>query len=268
MFHTFQPYIDEPPGLDSSWFGEGLAMVYEGRLPLRFGLITPDEYLKLINFSAGRYYTSAMAAVPNSEVSKRFWADTRIRTLPYDRSLFYFIGVDGQVRKSSGGKRSLDDLMLAMLRIEHSGKTTSNADWEAVLEAELGSAAVGQFHAFLDGALQAPPSGAFGPCFERISKPLRRYEVGFDPAVLAEPKRIVLGLVAGSAAAQAGLQNGDEIVVPVPQDNIQGRQTERLGLSIRRDGREFPVSYLPRGETVEAYQWQRVAGVPDSACAL
>ncbi len=35
---------------------------------------------------------------------------------------------------------------------------------------------------------------------------------------------------------------------------------------IRRDGRDFPISYLPRGETVQAWQWERVPGVPDSRC--
>jgi hypothetical protein len=64
------------------------------------------------------------------------------------------------------------------------------------------------------------------------------------------------------------LRDGDEIVVPVPQDGIQGNQGERLKLTIRRDGRTFPIVYLPRGETVAAYQWQRRAGVPDAGCAL
>jgi hypothetical protein len=268
MFHTFQPFIAQPVGLASSWFGEGLAMFYEGRLPLRFGLILPTDYLHIINFSAGRYYTSIMARVPNSEIAERFWADTRIRTLPYDRGLFYFSVVDDQVRKASSGKQSLDDLMFGMLKLERAGKSTSDSDWETALSRNLGAAAVSEFRAFLDGKLQVPPSDAFGPCFQQTSRPLRRYEVGFDPAVLAEPKRLVRGLVLGSAAATAGLRNGDEIVKPVPQDNIQGDQAQILMLTIRRDGKVSPISYLPRGETVEAYQWERVNGVPDSACPL
>jgi hypothetical protein len=268
MFHTFQPYIEDPAGLESSWFGEGLATFYQRRLPLRFGLISSQQFLKDLNVHAGRYYTSAMATVPNAEVPKRFWADTRIRTLPYDRGMLYFATIDDAVRKKSGGKRSLDDLMLAMLRLERGGRVLTNADWEAQLERELGRGAVAEFRAFLDGRMPVPASDAFGPCFERTTVPLRRYVLGFDPAVLAEPKRIVRGLVAGSAAATAGLRDGDEIVVPVPQDGIQGNQGERLKLTIRRDGRTFPIVYLPRGETVAAYQWQRRAGVPDAGCAL
>lgn len=268
MFHTFQPYIDEPAGLESSWFGEGLATLYQRRLPLRFGLITPAAFLEDLNYHAGRYYTSLKAAVPNSEVPAYFWADTRIRTLPYDRGMLYFASVDDAVRKRSAGTRSLDDLMLAMLAKQKQGDTLTNADWEALLRAELNDEAVTMFRDFLQGAMQLPSSEAFGPCFRRVSKPLRRYDLGFDTAVLAEPTRIVRGLAAKSAAAAAGLRDGDEIMVPIPQDGIQGNQTELIKLVVRRDGRTFPVSYLPRGETVQAWQWERNPAVPDARCAL
>jgi len=268
MFHTFQPFISEPAGLESSWFGEGLASLYEARLPLRFGQIGPKGFLDEINFGAARYYTSAMATVPNSEIPGRFWADTRIRTLPYDRGMLYFAVVDAAMRKAHGGKRSLDDLVLAMLARQEAGGRTTNADWEALLEKELGGDAVAGFRAFLGGAMPLPESDAFGPCFRRTSAPLRRYEVGFDPAVLAQPRRIVRGVVAGSAAYEAGLRDGDEITVPVPQDGIQGDQQQRLTLQLRRADREFAITYLPRGEVVDAYQWERVAGVPDERCAL
>lgn len=85
--------------------------------------------------------------------------------------------------------------------------------------------------------------------------------------MLIEPSRIVRGLVAGSAAAQAGLRNGDHIVRPVPQDGIQADQTASMYLLVERDGKTLSIDYLPRGETVDAYQWQRIAGVADSACA-
>jgi predicted metalloprotease with PDZ domain len=97
---------------------------------------------------------------------------------------------------------------------------------------------------------------------------LRRYETGFEPQVLAEPRRIVRGVVGGSNAYRAGLRDGDEIVDPVPQDGIQGDQDLELTLKLRRGEQVFEISYLPRGEAVEAYQWERISGVPDSDCAL
>jgi len=268
MFHTFQPRINDPDGLASAWFTEGLATFYQRRLPLRYGMITPSAFLDDLNYYAGRYYTNVMATVPNAAIPTRFWSDTRIRTLPYDRGMFYFATVDEAIRLRSGGKRSMDDAMFAMLALQAAGKSTRYADWEAILTREIGPGAVADFRASLAGRMQLASSSAFGPCFRRISKPLRRYELGFDTAVLAEPKRTVRGLVSGSAAALAGLRNGDDIVDPVPQDRIQGDQTERLTLKVRRDGKTFAIAYLPRGETVSASQWKRTAGVPDKRCAL
>jgi hypothetical protein len=50
---------------------EGLAVLYEGRLPLRYRLITPDAFLQNLNSHASRYYSSVMATQPNSEVAAR-----------------------------------------------------------------------------------------------------------------------------------------------------------------------------------------------------
>lgn len=268
MFHTFQPYIASPAGLESSWFGEGLATFYQARLPFRFGMLTPAAYLADINWTAARYYTSSMARAPNSEVPLRFWADTRIRTLPYDRGMLYFVTVDDALRKSSGGKISLDDLMFAMLAIEKTGKVTDNGDWEGLLTQHLGPKAVDDFRAFLNGAMPLPASDAFGPCFRRITRSLRRYELGFATDVLAQPRRVVRGLVPGSAADLAGLRNGDEIIDPVPQDGIQGEQTELIRLKVRRGKDVLPISYLPRGETVDAFQWEFATGSGRKDCAL
>jgi hypothetical protein len=95
---------------------------------------------------------------------------------------------------------------------------------------------------------------------------LRRYELGFEPKVLAEPRRIVRGLVPRSAAALAGLRNGDEILRPVGQDAIQGDQQRELELQIRRDGRYFSIRYLPRSESMSVWQWQRDPAVAATAC--
>jgi hypothetical protein len=56
------------------------------------------------------------------------------------------------------------------------------ASWEALLRANLGEDVAQQRHARLDGAAPLPASDAFGPCFKRISQPMRRYEFGFAPS--------------------------------------------------------------------------------------
>jgi predicted metalloprotease with PDZ domain len=270
MFHTFQPLMAREDGIDdslsASWFNEGLAVFYQSALPFRYEMVSGEAYLRDLNYHAARYYTNALGSAPNSEVPKRFWEDTRIRTLPYDRGFLYFATVDEAVRKDSSGKRSLDDLMLEMHGRQRNGMTVTQADWEAVLRRELGEPGVAALRDMLEGKAPLPASDAFGPCFQRVSRSMRRYQLGFEPKVLIEPKRIVRGLIAGSAAETAGVRNGDEIMLPVGQDAIQGEQEGVLSLQLRRGDETLTIAYKPRGETVDAWQWQRVAAHPDQAC--
>jgi predicted metalloprotease with PDZ domain len=264
MVHTFVGSLDGGEELANSWFAEGIAVYYERLLPWRFGAISADAFLSDVNKTAGRYYTDLLNNTPNAEIPARFWADTRVRVLPYDRGSLYFARVDSEIRRASGGTRSLDDLILAMLARRRQGQLVDQAAWNDLVTRELGDKGRGEFQAMLAGALVLPDSDAFGACFRRTTAPLRRYELGFDTKVLIEPKRIVRGLVAGSAAERAGVRNGDEIAKPVPQDAIQADQNATLTLLIRRDGGTLPITYLPRGETVMANQWARTGA---SGCA-
>lgn len=267
MYHTFQPRMEPEPGsMSTSWFTEGTAVYYAWTLPLRFGLSKGDYLLGQVNISAMRYYTSIKASLPNEAVARNFWADTRIRMLAYDRGAFYFAIVDQQIRRRSGGKRSLDDLMLILKEREDAGHKLQAVDWERAISDELGPSAVTDFRGMLAGKLQLPRSDVFGPCFRRVSVPIRRYELGFDPNVLIEPERIVRGLVPGSEAEKAGLRDGDRLVNAVPQDVAASRETYKLTFPVRRDGREFIISYLPRGEAVATPQWKRVVASRNPAC--
>jgi predicted metalloprotease with PDZ domain len=259
MVHTFAGTLDGAQELDGSWFSEGIAVYYERLLPWRAGLISADAFLSDLNKTAGRYYTDLLNDTPNDQIPARFWAETRVRVLPYDRGSLYFAKVDSEVRKASGGKRSLDDLILAMLARRRQGLPADKAAWVGLVTHELGDAGKTEFDAMLSGALVLPDSDAFGACFRRTTAPLRRYELGFDSKVLIEPKRIVRGLVAGSAAERAGVRNGDAIIKPVPQDGVQADQQATLTLLIRRGDQTLSITYRPRGETVAAYQWQRTS---------
>jgi len=267
MLHTFVGSLDTPPGMESSWYSEGLAVYYARLLALRAGQITPAQFLADLNSTAGRYYTDALIHTPNHEIGPNFWIDTRIRVLPYDRGSMYFAVVDGELRATSGGKVKLDDLLLAMLDRRKHNLPLDQADWVEQLKTHLGEKGKDEFEAMLGGAIQLPEPQGFGPCFTRITKPMRRYQLGFDPKVLVEHKRIVRGLIPGSAAELAGIRNGDEITKPVPQDMLQGQQDGILTLELLRDGKPLKISYLPRAETVDAYQWARTGNLPDNACA-
>jgi hypothetical protein len=265
--HNWVSSIAGPPG-SSSWYSEGMTVALTRRILLRSGLFSPQEFLDSVNESALSYYTNALNTTPNAEIAAGFWRDTRIRSLPYSRGPLYFAEVDAAVRAKSGGKRSLDDLAKAFNERREAGEEVSGDTWRELVVAELGEAGSKGLDAMLAGTLIIPPSDAFGPCFAREEKPVRRFELGFNRESLFDEPRVVAGLVAGSEAEKAGIRDGDTILQPVPLEEAQSKPDQSLKLQLSRDGKSFDVEYLPRGEAVTTYLWQRVAEVPDSECAL
>ena len=262
MIHTWTA-----SGLGGQWYGEGIAVHYQALLPMRAGMLTPAQYLDDINDTARRYYTNALNDTPDSEIAARFWEDTRIRTLPYDRGAMYFAVLDGKIRRASGGKRSLDDLIREMVRRRRAGESVPESGWLDLLAKDLGEDGRRVHADMLAGRLMLPESGDFGPCFARTTGKFRRFDLGFEPKSLVGDVKTIRGLVAGSEAAKAGLRDGDVVTYSVAMDSVQGDPMRTLTLRVTRDGATFPITYLPRGETVDAWQWARVGGVPDGKCA-
>jgi predicted metalloprotease with PDZ domain len=267
IVHNWPGSLSGPNGI-VAWYGEGLAEFYSATIPWRAGLITTEDFLAQVNERAQSYYGNPVNTAPASEIAAKFWTDTRVRKLPYDRGAFYMAMVDAQIRAKSGGERRLDDLVKAMLARKQAGQSYDTEAWLDLLDKELGPQARTEFDAMMAGKLLVPPSDAYGPCFRRDSAQFRQFELGFDSASLAGAPRIVKGLVPGSGAERAGLKNGDEITQPVVLDAVQGKPEATITLKVRRGGQDFEITYLPRGEAQQGYRWSRVASVPDSQCAI
>ena len=267
MSHKWVGGVSGQPGA-TSWFSEGANVFFTRRVPLAAGLMTPEQYIADVNHHTVRYYTNAINDLPNDQIPGLFWSDTRVRTLPYDRGSLYFARVDAQVRAASAGERGMNDLFFQLDGLRNAGTPVTAETWADIVAAELGETARDEFWAMMDGALQVPPADAYGPCFERVSNDSRVFELGFDPASLVSSPRVVTGLVPGSNAAEAGLQDGDEILQSVALEGVQSDDTRTLSLSVRRNGRDFSLDYLPRGEAVTVYTWEIVDGADDMSCAL
>ena len=248
------------------WYGEGIAVYYQARLPWRAGLISADEFLDDLNETARRYYSNALNATPDAQIAPRFWEDTRIRVLPYDRGGLYFAVLDGKIRRASGGKRSVDDLVREMNRRYAAGAPTTDAVWVELITRELGEDGRKLHEAMIAGALMLPEAGDFGPCFTRTTAPARRFELGFEPKSLVGTTKVIRGLDPASEAAKTGLRDGDVVTYAVAMDAVQGDQQATLTLQVTRDGKTFPITYLPRGETVEVYQWTRLPKTQQLQC--
>jgi predicted metalloprotease with PDZ domain len=221
-----------------------------------------------LNAQALSYYANPLRDLPSSEVAERFWTDTRVRNIPYDRGALYLAMVDAAVRGRSMGTRALDDLMFTMLERLEGGQSYDSAAWSELLNRELGAEGPAQHRAMVAGELLEPPSNAFGRCFSNEPAMYPQFELGFDPAVLARLPRIVTEVVPGSNAEQAGLRTGDEIAAPIVLEDVLSDPAAQLTVKVRRGTDVLDITYVPRGAVVSGYRWIRVPGVPDSSCAM
>ena len=260
MVHT---WTDSDAG---QWYGEGIAVHYQGLLPFRAGLLSAQAFLDDLNETARRYYANPLNDTPDQEIAPRFWEDTRIRVLPYDRGGLYFAVVDGRIRRATGGKRSVDDLVLEMNQRFAAGQKADDAAWVELLVRALGEDGRKLHEGMVAGALMLPEPGDFGPCFTRTTAKVRRFELGFEPKSLVGTTKTIRGLMAGSEAAKAGLKDGDVVTYAVAMDAVQGDPDQTLTLKVTREGKTFPLTYLPRGEAVPVYQWARKPGTESLKC--
>lgn len=102
--------LEAPEGA-AYWFSEGFTDFYARRLLLRARLFTPEEFTADLNSALSRYDASPVKNAPNDRVVAEFWKDRNVSDLPYNRGGLIALAIDEKIRQTSGGARTLDDVV-------------------------------------------------------------------------------------------------------------------------------------------------------------
>lgn len=253
---------------DTSWYTEGTAEYYSVLLSLKSGLIGYPEFLNRVNERAAGYYDNPLQSLTNRQAEQIYWKDARAGHVPYGRGFMYLAMTDFEVRRASGGKRSLRDLVLAIEARKRRHLPAGVAQWERLVATELGPAGRREYQDMTAGKRLVPPTFVFGPCFRPERYGETPVEFGFDATAVKGPGSKIVGVIPGSAAARAGLRNGDEVVDAPDLGAPDLVKADKITLTVKRAGGQQVISYSPRGAPVDGYRWVRVPGVPDRACNL
>jgi len=257
------------PDGSSFWFSEGFTVYYANVVMLRAGLVTPDEFLAELNLAATRQLANPYSAATNDAIRRDFFASDAVSVVPYTRGALYAAELDASIRRASRGARRLDDVMRELERAARAAHAAAGLPGDALRKLvvrELGQAGADRYDAVIvRGGQPAPPRDAFGPCFAGEPHAVATYELGFDERLSLVEPRAIRKLVAGSAAARAGLVEGDRLV------SLESRFLDpeaEAAVVIERGGKQFPARYLPAraGSVREGIRWSRVSAVPDQQC--
>jgi predicted metalloprotease with PDZ domain len=252
---------------DVAWYSQGTAEYYSLLLSFRAGLLSIQKFIEAIDERADAYYADAHATdarLPGPEAAKI--SDPIARTMPYGQGFMYSLMTDAAIRVKSHGEASLDQVVLELRRRQAQHESHGIPQWLDLVSRQIGSVqAQRMYRAMADGEIEIPNTTTFAPCLAAVRKSVRTFQLGFARASL-DDERIVRDLDPQSAAAHAGLEEGDKILDVQGLSDARRDATKPLALTLRRGEARLTVSYLPRGESVESYGWVRNPNVPESAC--
>lgn len=251
---------------DTAWYSEGMAEFYSLVLSWRAGVSSVDQVVATMNSRADAYYANPHIGLTNAQAAEIFWTDPVAQTVPYGRGWMYLLQTDAEIRRASGGASSLDDIVKTIRKAQLAGEPHGIPLWLELVGAQIGEEkAQTQFEAMAAGVRLSPPAELYAPCLKVVPRQVRTFELGFPRSVL-NGDRIVTDLAAGSAAAQAGLRDGDQIT-DVRNLNVARKDHDQtITLTVERGGARLTLTYLPRGQAVEAWGWERDPAAPESAC--
>ena len=144
--------FEKPPTTGSLWISEGLTSYYGNLLMARSGLQTPDQYLASLSSLIGALQKSPGRLLQSVEQSSReVWGNSNSGVNPNANTVSYYnkgailgLLLDAKIRRATGGRRSLDDVMrqaykrysddrgftpLEFQRVAEDVARTSLADW-------------------------------------------------------------------------------------------------------------------------------------------
>lgn len=226
------------------WFSEGFTDFYTYELLRRSGLITQDEYIARYNELIREYYLSPVRTEPNERIIQDFWKDQHVQRLPYLRGFLLATNWNASIKKASGGKFSLDNVMHDLFQASRVVEQPLNKDTFAAharkyLDRDL-SPEIDRFA--INGELVVPDASALGPNIELETSQIPIFDIGLDTDALVK-KKAIAKVKRDSAAFEAGLRDGQTVVGGFSL--YFGDTSREIELKVKDESGVKTVKYLP-----------------------
>jgi predicted metalloprotease with PDZ domain len=255
--HTWIPFrigaMPEGQAEAGAYFiSEGFTEFMTDRLLVRVGFWGPQDFADSLNAMLLEYGFLPARTAPNSEIAARFWRDGAIQRLPYLRGRLFAEILDGAVRRVSGGRKDMDDVLLGMqLRPADPIEASLMQGLRA-----LGVRAENLRAAHIDGGAPILLAGDhFASCGTIETLETGPFALGFVMSPANGNLRTITRLEPQSNAALAGLREGMQVRRVVTQARDPS-QTAVVTVQ-HPDGRLQDFDFIPAAPGPKS-RWQRL----------
>lgn len=245
-FHTWIGGKTRPQGPEELqyWFSEGFTEFFAARVLLLSGLVDESRWLARTNETLRNLWTSPVRTEPAESIRRGFWSGPDLQRLPYLRGEVVALCLDEEIRRTSGGTRTIDDFLRELLADAAGG---SRVDTDRLLERIARWTSDGFADSVrrvvVEGALPDPPARLTRPAAERTELVAYTFDAGFDIDATVKT-RTVSGVREPGPAHAAGLRDGQAIAGM----NIHSGDADHAVMIKVRDGDAVrTIEYLPRG---------------------
>lgn len=239
------------------WWIEGFTDYFALRILHESGYWNDALYLKWLNRHIREYYSNPAIGASNEEIGKNFWKQREtIGEIAYQRGLM--LGVRwAHLSQQNGKAGGVDDLMKELVKRARTSKfELSNENVRVAGRELLGAWFTAEFDAYVSNAQKIELSpDSLGPRFSGQMTKVYDFALGFDREKSLSRKKVV-GVVADSAAAKAGLRDGEAI----SGYNLHARADEKVDVTVVRDGKNTKISWFPRAGQHEVMQFRTAGG--------
>ncbi|WP_421824205.1 M1 family aminopeptidase [Flagellimonas oceanensis] len=225
------------------WFSEGFTEYYtfkniaKNKINGLDGTFFIDEFNRTIR----DLYASSVTEAPNSEINyDNFWTNYEYSKLPYWRGAIFAFYLDQKIQQMSEGKQSLDDVMYQVYTdATTNGQKLTHDYFIGVMDTFWDEDFEAVFQKHIEEGQKVDLVALFDEFDLEYSPECDIYELGFE---FSEDRKQIVQVTEGSKAWKEGVRVGDEVY---SRSIWQGRIEHEVELGLRRDGKEFKVSFYP-----------------------
>lgn len=253
-FHTWMPGrvggVPEEGEAAHYWFSEGFTDFYTGRLLVREGLWTPEDFAADLNEMLRAYAQSPVREAPNASILAAFWSDRDVQQLPYQRGRLLATIWDARLRAQG---HSLDQVMHEMRERALAGDERSATELFPAVSDAMGVDVRPDIATYAEaGARVVLSEDVFAPCGRVVTIDAPMFDAGFDAAAMRANHGVISGVDPTLPAYAAGLRDG--MVFVRQQSGRVGDVEQQLVLVVRDGDQERTISYFPRGRGTYSLQ--------------